>query len=125
LGPDWIPAAGLHVGHETGYSVVLGGGPLIREDLTGEHQNRALLALVEPGTRGGRLSLGYGGALGNLAGGWVLRGTFLQHWSSSHERYGGIELSVLPILAAGIRVGAFLPALNGRVRWTTDFELAF
>lgn len=116
------PVIGLHVAGPVRASVAVGVwlGPDPRKDDVG-----GVIALVEPGLHGGRASLGYAYALRGGMGSFVtMRATALRTWRAvgGPRNYVGAELQVLPILAFGPRLGAFMPTDRGpkRVLWMLD-----
>jgi hypothetical protein len=116
------PVVGLHVAGPVRASLAVGVwlGPDPRKDDVG-----GAIALVEPGLQGGRASLGYAYALRGGMGSFVTgRVTALRTWRvvGGPRDYAGVELQVLPILAFGPRLGAFVPTDRGprRVLWILD-----
>lgn len=92
--------------------------------------SRFVLAIAEPGLRGGRLSLAYS-QWGGFTGGVVARATVLRFWAGApHRTYHGVEAQwVISVLPLGIRVGAFRPAERTgdgrRVLWMADLSLMY
>lgn len=93
--------------------------------------SRFVLAVAEPGLRGGRLSLAYS-QWGGFTGGVVARATALRFWAGAPARtyYGAEGQYVISVLPLGIRVGAFRPAeraLDGtrRILWLADLSLMY
>ena len=85
------------------------------------------MVLVEPGLRGGRVSLGYAYALRGGFGSFVTaRATALRTWRTvgpPRTLVGG-EVQVLPLLAVGPRLGAFVPTRGPkRTLWILDVGL--
>jgi hypothetical protein len=98
--------------------VWLGSDPR-RDDASGA------IALIEPGLHGGRASLGYAYALRGGMGSFVTgRVTALRTWrqAGGQRTYAGLEMQVLPLLAVGPRLGAFVPVDHGarRALWILD-----
>lgn len=108
------------------------GGP-VRASLAGgllfqprqADDSRGVLALVEPGLRGGRISLGYEVAFGSLGTFVSGRASVLRTWKVTTPRtYTGVELQLLPLFAMGGRLGAFVPTAGPRrVLWIADVSL--
>lgn len=98
-------AGGLRVGSPATVSVALG---LLREvsRLGDNGRAQAVFALVEPGLKAGRLSLGFGDAYGNLGTGWTIRASALRVWRGTIGNYVGGEVSGM-VLGLGPRVGLF------------------
>ncbi len=116
-------AGGLHIGGPIRASIA--GGVMFVDPHADEP--RGFFALVEPGLRGGRLSLGYEVSKGNLGSYASLRASLLRTWKAEPVKdYVGGELMVLPLFAIGGRLGAFVPT-NGsqRVLWMADVSLGF
>lgn len=93
--------------------------------------SRFVLAIAEPGLRGGRLSLAYA-QWGGFNGGLVARATALRFWGgAAHRTYAGAELQyVVSVLPLGIRVGAFRPASGASDRprgvlWLADLSVMY
>jgi hypothetical protein len=112
---------------------VHGAGP-IRASLAagvwiGEHHPRhdeasGVIAVVEPGLRGGRASVGYAYSLSGLGSFVTARASVLRTWRmpTSPRTYAGVEVQLLPLFAVGARLSAFLPADRNprRVLWLLD-----
>jgi hypothetical protein len=112
---------------------VHGAGP-IRASLAagvwiGEHHPRhddasGMIAVVEPGLRGGRVSLGYAYSLSGLGSFVTGRATALRTWRmpGGPRNYAGAEVQLLPLFAVGARLSAFVPVDRGprRVLWLLD-----
>jgi hypothetical protein len=85
-----------------------------------------ILAAVEPGIQGGRLSLLYAKWL-RWEGGGILRASALRFWSGSPTRtYFGAEAQwVISVLPLGVRVGAFKPTgdTGGNTLWLADLSI--
>ena len=84
------------------------------------------MLLVEPGLRGGRLSLGYAAATGSLGSFVSARASVLRlHEPEQWTTYTGVEMQVLPLFATGLRLGAFRPTTRGRrgLLWIGDVSL--
>jgi hypothetical protein len=116
------PVFGVHVAGPVSPSVAVGVwvGDDPRHDQSG-----GAIALVEPGLHGGRLSLGYAYALRGGFGSFVTaRASLLRTWrvEGGPRNYAGIETQVLPLLAIGPRLGAFIPIDGGprKVLWLLD-----
>jgi hypothetical protein len=121
------PVIGLHAGGPIRASAVV--GVWVGENPRHDDASGALL-LVEPGLRGGRVSIGYAYALRGGFGSFVTaRATALRTWRAvgGPRDYAGAEVQVLPILAVGPRLGAFVPIDHGprprRVLWMLDVGL--
>ncbi len=116
-------AGGLHFGGPIRASAA--GGVMFADPHADEP--RGFFALVEPGLRGGRVSLGYEVSKGNLGSYASLRASLLRTWKAEPERtYAGGELMVLPLFAIGGRLGAFVPTSGSRtVLWMADLSLGF
>ena len=116
-----LPIAGLHVGGPVRASITSGIGLVSR--VPGE-PIRAFV-FVEPGLRGGRLSVATGSSVGSLATAWTARASMLQLWAGApHKRYVGLELQLIPALGIGGRVGAFRPLTGSRkILWIGDVSL--
>ena len=116
------PVFGLHaagpVQASAAVGVWLGSRHPRREDASG------VIAVVEPGLRGGRASLGYAYALSGLGAFVTGRATALRTWrvSTGPRTYGGVEVQLLPVLAIGPRLSAFVPVDRRphRVLWMLD-----
>lgn len=120
------PVLGVHAGGPIRASVVAGiwiGDDPRREDANG------VVAVVEPGLRGGRVSLGYAYAVSNLGSFVTVRASALRTWRvpTGPRTYLGGELQLLPILAFGPRLSAFIPADRNprRVLWVLDAGIGF
>lgn len=118
------PVFGVHVAGPVRASASV--GVWLGEDPRHDAASGAVL-LVEPGLRGGRASVGYAYALRGGFGSFVTaRATVLRTWRSvgSPRTYAGGEIQILPVLAVGPRLGAFVPT-NGprRVLWILDVGL--
>lgn len=116
------PVFGVHVAGPVRASAAVGvwiGPDPRRDDASGA------VALVEPGLHGGRVSLGYALALRGLGSFATARASALRTWRvvGGPRTYTGIEVQLLPIVAIGPRLGAFVPADRGprRVLWLLDF----
>lgn len=115
-------AVGLHVGSPAIVSLALGG----YHDLTRASSDGAapaVFALVEPGVRAGRLSVGIVHMAGNFGTGWSIRGTALRSWQRDVGTYVGAEVSAM-VLGLGPRVGVFrqvAPSGTASTRVTADF----
>ncbi len=108
------PVGGLHLGGPVGASVA--GGVLLTPRDRGI-PNLVPYVLVEPGLRGGRVSAGYGLALGGLGSFATARASLLRTWRVPTPRsYVGAELQFLPLFAVGGRLGAFVPTGAGAPR---------
>jgi len=119
------PVFGLHVAGPVRASV--GAGVWLGEDPRHDAASGAVV-LVEPGLRGGRASIGYAYALRGGFGSFVTaRATALRTWRmpGPPRTYVGGEVQVLPLLAVGPRLGAFVPADHNprRVLWILDVGL--
>lgn len=93
--------------------------------------SRFVLAIAEPGLRGGRLSLAYV-QWGGFNGGLVARATALRFWGGTpHRTFYGAELQyVVSVLPLGVRVGAFRPAPGMAERprgvlWLADLSVMY
>ena len=88
-----------------------------------------VLAAVEPGIQGGRLSLLVAHWL-RWEGGGILRATALRFWSGSPSRtYLGVEATyIISVLPIGIRVGAFKPTgetQGNKTLWLADLSVMY
>jgi len=120
------PVFGVHAGGPIRASLVAGvwiGDDPRREDANG------VVAVVEPGLRGGRVSLGYAYAVSNLGSFVTARASALRTWRvpSGPRTYVGGEVQLLPLLAFGPRLSAFVPADHEprRVLWLLDAGIGF
>jgi hypothetical protein len=114
-------AGGLHAGSPAAFSVAI--GALREVSATSDGRTQAVFALVEPGVRAGRLSVGYGNAYGTLGTGWTIRATALRVWRGTIGNYLGGEASLMA-LGLGPRVGVFRQIGSGTgssSRVTLDF----
>lgn len=118
------PVFGVHVAGPVRASV--GAGVWLGEDPRHDAASGAVL-LVEPGLRGGRASIGYAYALRGGFGSFVTaRATALRTWRTVGPpiTYAGGEVQVLPLLAVGPRLGAFVPTRGPRrMLWILDVGL--
>jgi hypothetical protein len=118
------PVFGVHVAGPTRASASV--GVWLGEDPRHDAASGAVL-LVEPGLRGGRASIGYAYALRGGFGSFVTaRATALRTWRSAGppHTYAGGEVQVLPLLAVGPRLGAFVPTRGPRrMLWILDVGL--
>lgn len=111
---DWTVVGGFHLGKPGGASIAFGVARVMRHRTTpqGWHQRKDVFLLAEPGTRGGRLSLGYT-EYERTDEGWAIatvRASYLRRWTARSRRaYAGLEVGVsgLP-LPTGIRIGEFI-----------------
>lgn len=112
---------GWHAGGPVRASLAAG---LLFQDLDADGA-RGVITLVEPGLRGGRVSLGYELGLGHLGTFVSGRASVLRTWKVTTPRtYTGVELQVLPLFALGGRLGAFVPTQGTRrVLWIADVSL--
>lgn len=116
------PVFGLHAAGPVRASAAVGvwlGADPRHDDASGA------IALVEPGLRGGRASVGYAYALRGGMGSFVTaRATALRTWRvvGGPRNLAGLEVQLLPLFALGPRLGAFVPMERGprRVRWLLD-----
>ena len=120
------PIVGVHAGGPIRASLVAGvwiGDDPRREDASGA------LMVVEPGLRGGRVSIGYAYALSTLGSFVTARASALRTWRvpTGPRTYLGIETQFLPLIAIGPRLSAFIPADRGprRVLWMLDGGIGF
>ncbi|AHG88921.1 hypothetical protein J421_1384 [Gemmatirosa kalamazoonensis] len=118
------PVFGLHVAGPVRASASV--GVWLGEDPRHDAASGAVL-LVEPGLRGGRASVGYAYALRGGFGSFVTaRASALRTWRmvGPPRTYAGAEVQVLPLLAVGPRLGAFVPTSGARrVLWILDVGL--
>lgn len=114
-------AGGLHVGGPVRASVAAG----VLFQAHNADEARGVVALVEPGLRGGRVSLGYElsrGQLGTFVG---ARASVLRTWHvAGPQTYAGLELQLLPLFAMGGRLSAFVPTSGPHsVLWIADVSI--
>jgi hypothetical protein len=143
---NWKPVAGWHFGSPAKISAALGFGRVLRRDTayTGDSlhrrtflQDRSLFAVVEPGLKGSRASLGYSVDRSNRNGIslWSLRATAYRRWNSDHAdpggAYAGLEASAMAMadIALGLRVGLLTrvsgPSGARRTLATIDFPIGW
>jgi hypothetical protein len=114
----WTGIFGFHIGTPDRISMVLGIGRVVSSRALGPatrsgkvpHTDRDIFAAFEPGSRGARLSLGYGGLKDMISSGTILsaRVSAYRHWSNDSSRvYIGPEISGSAIadLPLGLRLG--------------------
>ena len=118
-------AMGFHHGGPAGWSVALGPE---RYRLGNFRYTRFLL--IEPGSRGGRVSLGAGSDTGGevAAIGTNIRASYLRirepRGRTAAGDYGGVEVQLI-LLGVGPRAGLFMSALRHTPIATIDFSLAY
>lgn len=118
-------AMGFHYGAPAGWSVALGA---VRYRL-GNFRYTTFL-LVEPGRRGGRLSLGAGSDTGGDVPviGTYVRASYLRirepRGRTAVGNYGGVEAQLI-VLGMGPRVGVFMSDLRHKPIATIDLALAY
>jgi len=122
----WQPLVGSHAGTPAGYSGAVGMGRVLTRQVDSTtahrpHPARAdldLFALVEPGSRGGRMSVGLGSYSEREVTKHLLnaRVTGLRRWSGgSIGNYLGVELQAETIeegISLGLRAGVFSPVVR-------------
>jgi hypothetical protein len=115
--------AGYHFGTPSRISVALGAARVVRREVDSAnasiHRDRDVFALVEPGWKAGRMSVGYGFLKGSRSDVALAnaRVTALKRWSGDSGRvYLGIEGSagVLSDIALGLRAGLFTAIAGNR-----------
>ena len=93
-----------------------------------EPRTTFLLAAVEPGIYGGRISLVAAHWL-RWEGGGILRATALRFWSGDRTYLGGEAQWVISVLPLGIRVGAFRPTRDTpgprKTLWLADLSVMY
>jgi hypothetical protein len=93
-----------------------------------EVDSRFVLAIAEPGWKGGRISLAYVQWYG-LKGGLIGRVSALRFWDRPPEGdYIGAEVQwIIAVQPLGVRVGAFRPAsgTGRRLRWLVDLSVMY
>lgn len=123
------PFAGLHFFGSVRASVSavagVGNGDLDVPDPS----SRFLLAVAEPGWRGGRLSLAFVQWFG-LKGALMARTSLLRFWDNrAPGTLAGAELQwIISVLPLGVRLGAFRPLREGATRqllWLADFSVMY
>lgn len=114
-------AGGVHVGGPVRASVAAG----VLFQAGEANEARGVVALVEPGLRGGRVSLGYEVARGQLGTYFGARASVLRTWHVAAQRtYAGLELQLLPLFAMGGRLSAFVPTSGPHsVLWIADVSI--
>jgi hypothetical protein len=127
----WRPLVGTHAGTPTGYSAAAGVGRVLRQQpdprSARSRSDLDAFALVEPGSRGGRLSAGLGTDREHAVTKQLVnvRLSALRRWSGrSIGNYAGVELQAETIeegIPLGFRVGLFAPV----IRRHGDRPLAF
>jgi hypothetical protein len=102
------PVFGVHAGGPVRASIVA--GVWLGDDPRHEDAN-GVVAVVEPGLRGGRVSLGYAYSVSTLGSFVTARATALRTWRvpTGNRNYVGLEAQLLPLLAIGPRLSAFVP----------------
>lgn len=93
-----------------------------------EPRTTFVLAAVEPGIHGGRISLVAAHWL-RWEGGGILRATALRFWSGDRTYLGGEAQWVISVLPLGIRVGAFRPTKDTpgprKTLWLADLSVMY
>jgi hypothetical protein len=131
----WQPLVGSHAGTPAGYSAALGVGRVLKRDVdsTKAHARADLdvFALVEPGSRAGRVSVGLGNYREHSVTKHLVntRVTALRRWSDgSIGNYLGVEVEAETIeegIALGFRVGLFSPMVRRRGDRALVFAIDF
>jgi hypothetical protein len=114
----WTGVFGVHIGTPDKFSVMLGVGRVVSSRQIGlpttsgkfSHSDRDIFAAFEPGSRGARLSVGYGTLKDELNQGTIVSGRLsaYRRWSDDSSRvYVGPEISgsAMADVALGLRLG--------------------
>ncbi|CAN5813892.1 hypothetical protein BH11GEM1_BH11GEM1_16680 [soil metagenome] len=112
--PHISPALGVHYGSPLRLSLAAG----VMVDAS-KHRNDGLLVMVEPGLRGGELSVGYFRMFGQLGSGYSVRAAALRTrddpWNASpNTTYAGGEGQLMIAFGVGLRAG-YLRRVSRRV----------
>lgn len=128
--PTWKAVAGLHIGPPATVSITFGVGRVLTREIGYRwgkdsnftaHSDHDMFLLVEPGLRGGRISLGYGHYTSSASGVRLatLRMSIFKRWRGDSSRvYLGPEASFFAVENSilGLRAGALVRVKGPRGR---------
>ena len=129
-----FPFFGARFGTPQRFSVSGGLGMNLDRGRDADQPSRELLLALSPGLGAERASLTYvystGRFGGGIAGGLTALRTIDHPWNApANATYMGVDLSVLPIIAIGPRIGILrrvsTPTDNKAWIWTLDFGFGF
>jgi hypothetical protein len=135
----WTAIFGVHIGRPDRFSVVMGVGRVVSSRQIGaptskgkfSHTDRDIFVAVEPGSRGSRVSVGYGALRDEISSGTLLSARVSAYMPRSNDSSGvyvGPEISgsELADLAIGLRAGMLFRVAGppGARRWIVPLDYA-